>query len=75
MLLFARFVFIISPLPVRSHCVFICSIAQTFSNTSNDGLPCRLPTIFSMTDGVTPIADAKALLLLLNRSLMISLNR
>ncbi len=51
-----------SPLPVISHDILTSASAETFSTTSNEGLPCRLPTILSTTEGVTPIALANALL-------------
>nr|DAL70328.1 MAG TPA: hypothetical protein [Caudoviricetes sp.] len=38
-------------------------------------MPCRIPTTFSMTVGVTPIAIEKALLLPLYNSLIMVINR
>lgn len=66
---------IISPLPVMSHVADIFAFAHTFSRTSKDGFPCRVPTTFSMTVGVTPTAIEKALLLPLYNWFIMAMNR
>lgn len=65
----------IGPSPVNSHSVEIFAFTHIATATSNEGLPCLFPTIFSTTVADTPICWAKALLFPPNCALITSATR
>ena len=65
----------ISPLPVSSHSADMFAFAHTFSRTSYDGFPFRVPTTFSTTLADIPMLCANARLFPLYKEFIISSNR